>query len=78
MGTGSFQALAGRGEDLPAGRQVTGEIVANIRSWQHSGFSVDQSVGLEAEDSEGIRKLIEYFLRCPFKKGVRDWVRDDF
>jgi hypothetical protein len=29
---------------------------------------VDQSVGLEAQDSEGIRNLIEYFLRCPFSQ----------
>ena len=40
--------------------------MANIRRWQHSGFSVDQSVGLEAGDTEGITRLIEYLLRCPF------------
>ncbi len=53
---------------LLAEGKITKEIIANIRSWRHSGFSVDQSVGLKAEDSEGIRKLIEYFLRCPFSQ----------
>lgn len=33
-----------------------------------AGFSVDQSVRLEAGDSEGIRRLIQYFLRCPFSQ----------
>ena len=41
-------------------------MVANIRSWRHSGLSVDQSVGLEAEDAKGIEGLVQYFLRCPF------------
>ncbi|MBM3823447.1 MAG: hypothetical protein FJ404_11270 [Verrucomicrobia bacterium] len=42
--------------------------VANIRSWKHSGFSVDQSVRLEAGDRAGIQRLIQYFLRCPFSQ----------
>jgi Putative transposase len=33
-----------------------------------AGFSVDQSVRIEAGDTEGLRKLIEYFLRCPFSQ----------
>ncbi len=37
-------------------------------SWKHSGFSVDQSVRLQAEDQEGVRRLIQYFLRCPFSQ----------
>ena len=43
-------------------------MVQNIRSWSHSGFSVDQSVEVEAQDSEGLQRLIEYFLRCPFSQ----------
>ena len=43
-------------------------MVANIRTGRHSGFSVDQSVRLEAEDTQGVQKLIEYFLRCPFSQ----------
>ncbi|HEV8523477.1 MAG TPA: transposase [Terriglobales bacterium] len=48
--------------------KITNEVVENIRSWSHSGFSVDQSVRIEAEDTEGVQKLIEYFLRCPFSQ----------
>jgi hypothetical protein len=43
--------------------KITEGVVASIRGWRHSGFSVDQSVGLEAGDNEGIQWLIEYFLR---------------
>jgi len=53
---------------LLAEGKITEEIVSNIRSWRYSGFSVDQSVGLEAGDTEGIQRLIEYFLRCPFSQ----------
>jgi Putative transposase len=31
-------------------------------------FSVDQSVRLEAGDQEGVQRLIQYFLRCPFSQ----------
>ena len=37
-----------------------------MRSWQHSGFSVDQSVFLPAGDQAGIERLIQYMTRCPF------------
>jgi hypothetical protein len=40
--------------------------MANMQSWEHSGFSVDQSIRLEADDREGMRRMIEYFIRCPF------------
>jgi hypothetical protein len=53
---------------LLAESKITEEIVMNIRGWQHSGFSVDQSVRLEAGDTEGIQRLIEYFLPCPFSQ----------
>ena len=48
--------------------KITEEVVANIRSWKHSGFSVDQSVRLEAGDEEGVERLMQYFLRCPFSQ----------
>jgi hypothetical protein len=53
---------------LLAEGKITEEVVQNIRSWQHSGFSVDQSVRLEADDAQGIQRLIQYFLRCPFSQ----------
>ena len=43
-------------------------MVQNIRGWKHSGFSVDQSVRLEGGDQEGVQRLIQYFLRCPFSQ----------
>ena len=55
-------------ELLLAEGKITEEVVANIRSWKHSGFSVDQSVRVEAKDTEGLQRLIEYFLRCPFSQ----------
>ena len=48
--------------------KITPEVVQGMRSWQHSGFSVDQSVRLEAGDSQAIQRLIQYFLRCPFSQ----------
>jgi hypothetical protein len=53
---------------LLAEGKITEEVVANIRSWRHSGFSVDQSVRLESGDQEGVQRLIQYFLRCPFSQ----------
>jgi hypothetical protein len=45
-----------------------GVAVANPRFWRHADFSVDQSVRLEAGDQEGVPRLIQYFLRCPFSQ----------
>jgi hypothetical protein len=42
---------------LLAEGKITEEVVANIRGWQHSGFSVDQSVRVEAKDTEGLQRL---------------------
>jgi len=53
---------------LLAEGKITVEVMASMRSWTHSGFSVDQSVRLEAGDQEGVERLIEYFLRCPFSQ----------
>jgi hypothetical protein len=48
--------------------KITEDVVANMRSWKHSGFSVDQSVRLEVGDQQGVQRLIQYFLRCPFSQ----------
>jgi ribosomal protein S27E len=42
------------------------DVVRNMLSWKHSGFSVDTSVRLEAGDSTGIKRLAEYMARTPF------------
>ncbi len=48
--------------------KITDEVVANIRNWRRPGFSVDQSVRVEAKDTEARQRLIQYFLRCPFSQ----------
>ena len=53
---------------LLAEGKISEDVVANMRSWKHSGFSVDQSIRLEAGDQEGVQRLIQYFLRCPFSR----------
>ena len=46
--------------------KIEPEIVENMRTWPHSGFSVDQSVSLPAGDRAGIERLVGYMTRCPF------------
>ncbi len=46
--------------------KIEPEVVENMRSWPHSGFSVDQSVLLAAGDRAGIERLVQYMTRCPF------------
>ena len=49
-----------------AEEKIEAKAVENMRSWEHSGFSVDQSVFLPAGDQAGIERLIQYMTRCPF------------
>lgn len=44
--------------------KIEPEVVEDMRSWPHSGFSVDQSVFLPANDSKGIERLSQYMTRC--------------
>jgi hypothetical protein len=53
---------------LLAEGKITEDVVADMRSWKHSGFSLDQSVRLEAGDQEDVQRLIPYFLRRPFSQ----------
>ena len=46
--------------------KIEPEVVENMRTWQRSGFSVDQSVLLTAGDQAGIERLVQYMTRCPF------------
>lgn len=46
--------------------RIDRETVAIIRSWRHSGFSVDNTVRIEADDQNRMQRLIEYISRCPF------------
>ena len=49
-----------------AQEKIEPEVVENMRTWEHSGFSLDQSVYLPAGDQAGIERLIQYMTRCPF------------
>jgi hypothetical protein len=46
--------------------KIEPKAVENMRTWPHSGFSVDQSVFLPASDRAGIERLVGYMTRCPF------------
>ena len=45
---------------------ITHETVEQMRTWQHSGFSVDKSVLIKAEDRDALERLVQYIARCPF------------
>jgi hypothetical protein len=46
--------------------KITQEVIESMRSWKHSGFSIDNSVYVAKDDKEGMQRLIEYIARCPF------------
>jgi len=46
--------------------RIDREVVVMIKSWRHTGFSVNNSVRIEAKDDAGMQRLIEYISRCPF------------
>jgi len=46
--------------------KIEREVIENMRTWTHSGFSADQSVFLPAGDLAGIQRLMQYMTRCPF------------
>lgn len=39
--------------------------IALLLSWKHSGFSIHNSVAVEAEDSGAIERLVRYVMRSP-------------
>ena len=46
--------------------KIAQDVVDSMRKWEHSGFSVDNQVRIEANDHEGMQRLVEYIARCPF------------
>jgi len=42
------------------------DTIESMLAWRHSGFNIDTSVRIEADDSAGMQRLIEYISRCPF------------
>jgi hypothetical protein len=50
-----------------AEEKIEPEVAENMRTWKHSGFSVDQSVFLPAGDQAGIERLKDFvreFVYC--------------
>ena len=45
---------------------ITEEFAHRLLSWKHSGFSVDNTVGVGANDPQGRRQLARYMIRNPF------------
>ena len=53
-------------ELLLAAGKIEQQTVDEMRTWPHSGFSVDNSVYLPAHDTAALQRLAQYILRCPF------------
>jgi len=61
---------------LDEGR-ISPDVIDQMRSWQHSGFSVDKSVKLDASDTAGLERVAAYMVRCPFSLDRMVSVSDD-
>lgn len=46
--------------------KITVDTVRQMRSWQHSGFSMNKNIFIPAEDAGGLERMIQYISRCPF------------
>ena len=46
--------------------KIEPDVVENMRTWKHTGFTRDQSVYLPAPDKVDIERLVQYITRCPF------------
>ncbi len=52
------------GSQRPTER-TTEDRITLVRSWVHSGFNIDGSRRLDAEDRKGLQSLLEYMERAP-------------
>ena len=50
---------------LVAAEKIDRQTVEEMRSWAHSGFSVDNSVYLSPGDTFGLERLAQYIFRVP-------------
>ena len=46
--------------------KIDEEVVRSMRGWPHSGFSIDNSVRITADDTEGMQRLVSNISCCPF------------
>jgi hypothetical protein len=61
-----------------AEEKIEPEVVENMRTWQHSGFSVDQSVFLPAGDQAGAKKGSGTNCRNGPKGAAHNWYLTPF
>ncbi len=48
--------------------KITDEIINNLMSWRHSGFSVHNGVRIARDDDEGREKIAQYIIRNTFSE----------
>jgi hypothetical protein len=46
--------------------KITQDVVDNMKTWKHSGFSVNKNVLIKVNDKRGLERLVQYISRCPF------------
>ncbi len=49
-------------------KKITDEIINNLMSWRHSGFSVHNGVRIARDDDEGREKIAQYIIRNTFSE----------
>ena len=52
---------------------LSDERIELLNSFRHSGFSVDASVTIWPQDTEGLERLCRYLLRCPLSLSRIHW-----
>jgi hypothetical protein len=52
---------------------VTEERIELLLSWRHSGFSVDSSVKVDAQDTKALERVARYILRPPLSLERLHW-----
>ena len=45
--------------------KITQDIIDTMHEWEHSGFSINNDVQIQALDKKGMQNIIEYIARCP-------------
>jgi len=50
--------------------------IDTIRSWQHSGFQVYRGAQIRAGDRDGLERLAQYIVRCPFAQSRMAYDRE--
>jgi hypothetical protein len=45
---------------------ISSRAVWVMRSWKHSGFSVDRSVRVHGSQRDAVDRIVQYMVRCPF------------